>query len=144
MALATLQWYGPGLKRVIDGEIDFNGHTFKAVLIDSSYTPNRDTDDDLSDVIGNEATGTGWTTGGETLTVTTGINAAGDYVYVNIADINKTGVTLSDGKHLVVFDDTHASDALVFLMTFDTALAPVAGDLDIDFPASNGSGRISY
>jgi hypothetical protein len=65
-------------------------------------------------------------------------------VYVNIADINKTGVTLSDGKHLVVFDDTHASDALVFLMTFDTALAPVAGDLDIDFPASNGSGRISY
>mgnify|MGYP003527731229 CR=1 FL=1 len=74
MALATLQWYGPGLKRVIDGEIDFNGHTFKAVLLSSSYTPNRDTDDDLSDVITYEVTGTGWTTGGETLTVTTGIN----------------------------------------------------------------------
>jgi len=144
MALATLQWYGPGLKRVIDGEIDFNGHTFKAVLLSSSYTPNRDTDDDLSDVITYEVTGTGWTTGGETLTVTTGINTGSGYVYVNIADINKTGVTLSDGKHLVVFDDTHASDALVFLMTFDTALAPVAGNLDIDFPASNGAGRISY
>lgn len=144
MATATLQWYGPGAKRLIDGEIDFNGHTFKGILIDSTYTPNLDTDDDLADIVGKEVTGTGWTTGGETLTVTTGINTGSDYVYVSIADINLTGVTLSDGKHLVVFDDTHASDALVFLMTFDTALAPVAGDLDIDFPSSNGAARLSY
>ncbi len=142
MASATLQWYGTGLKRLIDGEIDLNGHTFKGVLCTSSYTPNRDTDDDLTDLSSYIVSGTGWAT--QTLTVTTGINTGSDYVYVNIADINLTGVTLTDGKHLVVYDDTHASDALVFLMTFDTALAPVAGDLDIDFPASNGSGRISY
>ncbi len=143
MATATLQWYGPGLERLINGEIDFNGHTFKADLVNSSYTPNRDTDNDLADITANIVTGTGWA-GAETVTVTTGINTGSDYVYVNIADINKTGVTLTDGKHLVVWDDTHASDALVFLMTFDTALAPVAGNLDIDFPASNGAGRISY
>lgn len=144
MATATLQWYGTGLKRLIDGEINFDDDTFKAVLIDSTYTPNRDTDDDLADIIADEVTGTGWTTGGETLSVTTGINTGSDYVYVNIADINLTGVTLSDAKHLVVFDDTHEDDALVFLMTFDTALAPSAGPLDIDFPATNGAGRISY
>ena len=51
---------------------------------------------------------------------------------------------IGDGTTVVVYDDTHASDALVAYGTFDTALAPTAGTLLIDFDASLGALRLTY
>jgi hypothetical protein len=142
MASGTFVWYGPAIKRMVDGEIDFNGHTFKATLLDSTYTPNADTHDDLADVIADEVTGTNWAAGGQTLTVSTAIDTANNRVSFTATDISVASVTLSDGKHLVIWDDTHASDALIGYITFDTALAPSNGPLNIDFGTEIG--RITY
>ena len=144
MATGTMAWYGLGIKRMMEGDIDVGGHVFKAMLASSSYTPNPDTHDDKADVVANEVTGTGWAAGGVTVTLDTAIDTANNRVYITISDINETTVTLSDGKHLVIYDDTHASDALLGYVTFDTALAPSAGPLSVDFDGTNGALRITY
>ncbi len=143
MASGTFAWYGPGVHRILKGEIAFATHTFKGGLINSTYTPNVDTDDDWADVSAKEVTGTNWA-GAQTLTVTTDIDTTNNRVRFFVTDISVASVTLTDGKHLVIYDDTHASDALVGYVTFDTALAPSAGPLTIDFDGTNGVGRISY
>ena len=143
MASGTFAWYGPGIHRILKGEIDFDAHTFKGGLIDSTYTPNPDTDDDWADVSAKQVTGTNWA-GPQTLTVTTDLDTTNNRVRFFVTDISVATVTLSDGKHFVMYDDTHASDALVGYVTFDTALAPSAGTLAIDFDGTNGVGRFSY
>jgi hypothetical protein len=51
------------------GNIDLDTDTFKVMLVTSSYTENKDTHTKRSDVT-NEVSGTGYTTGGATATVT--------------------------------------------------------------------------
>jgi hypothetical protein len=93
-------------------------------------------------VSANEVTGTNWAAGGQTLSITTGIDTANNRVSFTATDISVASVTLSDGKHLVIYDDTHASKALVGYVTFDTPLAPSAGTLAVDFGTEIG--RITY
>ena len=143
MASGTFAWYGPGLKRIMEGAIALTTHTIKGALVDSTYTPNVDTDDDWADASGKQVTGTNWA-GPQTLTVTTDIDTTNNRVRFFVTDISVATVTLTDGKHFVIYDDTHASDALIGYVTFDTALAPSAGTLAIDFDGTNGVGRFSY
>jgi hypothetical protein len=97
-----------------------------------------DTDDFKNDVVANEVTGTNWAAGGQTTTATVTLDAATNEVRVALSDISVATVTLTDGKHAVVYNSTPGTDAtrpLVGYVTFDTALAPTAGTLAIDFPS---------
>lgn len=63
--------YGTPIKNLMSGAntIDFDTDTFKCALVKPAYTPNVDTDDFWNDVEANElANGSGYTTGGNTLT----------------------------------------------------------------------------
>lgn len=64
MAVARL--YGPALKGLALGRFNLASDTFKCALFASSYVPNVDSHEWLSDCTG-EVTGTGYTTGGATL-----------------------------------------------------------------------------
>ena len=59
--------YGNFLAKSLNKEIDWDSDTIKVALLSSSYTPNQDTHDYYDDVVGNEVSGTGYTTGGNTL-----------------------------------------------------------------------------
>lgn len=89
----TSKAYGPALQSILNGEIDFDTDTIKAMLTTSAYTPNTDTHRYKSSVT-NEVTGTGYTAGGVTLaskTVTyTAANSWGS------ARANSTGYALGD------------------------------------------------
>lgn len=61
--------FNPALNAWAKGNIDFDSDTFKVMLVTSSYTPNKDTHDFRNDVT-NEVTGTGYSAGGATATVT--------------------------------------------------------------------------
>lgn len=63
----TSKVYGLALWGFINGDIDWDTNTIKAMLVTSSYVPNQDTHRYKSDVT-NEVTGTGYTAGGQTLT----------------------------------------------------------------------------
>jgi hypothetical protein len=61
--------YNSAAKDEATGAIDYDTDTFKAMLVTSTYTPNSDTHTKRSDVT-NEVSGTGYTAGGATVTVT--------------------------------------------------------------------------
>lgn len=109
------------------------------MLVDSSgYTPDIDADEFIDDgPRANEVTGTNWAADGEAVTFTVTQDTANDQIEVEISDISVATVTLTDGKHAVVYLDsgTDSTSYLVGYVTFNTALAPVAGTLAITFPA---------
>lgn len=61
--------YNSALRDEAIGSIDFDTDTFKVMLVTSAYTENKDTHTRRSDIT-NEITGTGYTAGGNTATVT--------------------------------------------------------------------------
>lgn len=59
----------PALRAGAIGNIDYDTDTFKVMLVTSSYTPDFDAHDFRNDVT-NEVSGTGYTAGGATVTIT--------------------------------------------------------------------------
>jgi len=76
------------------GNIDFDSNTFKAMLVTSSYTPNKDSHDKRDDVT-NEATGTGYTAGGETSTVTVTKDNTNDKVTIQFGAVSWSSSTVT-------------------------------------------------
>jgi hypothetical protein len=76
------------------GNIDFDSNTFKAMLVTSSYVPNKDTHDRLDDVT-NEVTGTGYTAGGATSTVTVTKDTANDKVTIQFGAVSWASSTIT-------------------------------------------------
>lgn len=147
MPSGTAQLYGPGLLHLLDGSVIWGSDDTYLALASSSYTPDRDAHDFWNDVSANEVTGTNWSAGGvqadgETLSLVT----ASDRVEVDITDESVASVSLSDGKHLIVYTRTPGTDAareLVGICTFDVAVAPAGGTLLLDF-STNGFVYIGY
>jgi hypothetical protein len=138
MATATFQVYGLALQNILKADIDFDTVVFKAALAATAYTPNMDTHDFLDDVVANEVTGTNWAAGGQNTNATITVDATSNEVRVALSDISVNTVTLTDGKHVIVYNSTPGTNATRHLIgygTFDTALAPTAGTLAIDFPS---------
>lgn len=55
-------WYNSGLRDIFDGTINLTSDTIKVMLVNASYTPNKD-HDFVDDVNANELSGTGYTGG---------------------------------------------------------------------------------
>mgnify|MGYP003630546735 FL=1 len=76
------------------GDIDFDTDTFKAMLVTSSYTPNKDTHDFLDDVT-NEVSGTGYTAGGATSAVTVTKDTDNDKVTIQFGAVSWATSTIT-------------------------------------------------
>lgn len=59
--------YNAAKKNIMLGNLDFDTHSFKCMLVTSAYTPDQDAHEFRSSVT-NEVTGTGYTAGGVALT----------------------------------------------------------------------------
>lgn len=85
------------LEQWAKGTIDFDTDTFKAMLTTSSYAENKDADDFRNDVT-NEVTGTGYTAGGNTVTVTVTLDTANDRVDISLGGTTWTTSTITARK----------------------------------------------
>lgn len=79
--------YNSAIDDMARGAIDFDTDTFKAMLVTSAYTPNKDTDLKRSAVT-NEVSGTGYTAGGVASTVTVTKDTALDKVTIQFASVS--------------------------------------------------------
>ncbi len=130
--------YNSMLEDLVSGSINFGSDSFKCLLVTSSYQANKDTHTKRSDV-DNETSGTGYTTGGTTVTATVAKNVSTDRVTVSFsnpswptASISAAGAVIyksrggaSSADELVVFIDlggTVSSTTGTFSVTFSTAL----------------------
>jgi hypothetical protein len=76
------------------GDIDFDTDTFKAMLVTSSYTPNKDTHDFRDDVT-NEVSGTGYTAGGVASAVTVTKDTGNDKVTIQLGAVSWASSTIT-------------------------------------------------
>lgn len=86
--------YNSCIDDVVRNNIDFEVDTFKAILVTSSYVPNKDADDKRNDVT-NEVTGTGYVAGGIACAVTVTKDVANDKVTVQLGALSWPSSTLT-------------------------------------------------
>jgi hypothetical protein len=128
--------YGNFLKQALNKEIDWDSDTIKVALLSSSYTPNQDTHDYLDDVSSFEVNGTGYTTGGITLTSKTSTyDGTNNVIVLDAADVTWSSSTIT-ARYAVVYDDSGAS----------AATKPLIGYVDFgsDQSSTNGNFTITW
>lgn len=92
------------------GNIDFDTDTFKVMLTTSTYTENKDTHAFRSDVT-NEVTGTGYTAGGNTVTVTVTLDTVNDRVDISLGGTTWPSSTITARKAVYYKSRGGASNA---------------------------------
>lgn len=120
-------------KRIADGTIDLDSHTFKVVLLTSAYTPDA-TDAVFADLNGEVTDGNGYTSGGGTLTGVTWALAGGTATF-DANDLSWTSATFT-ARYGVIYDFTATNKDLVMLIDFGGDKSPSNGTLTLLFNAS--------
>ncbi len=143
MAAGNWIMYDNAKLEIAKATIDLDSHTFKVMLTTSSYTPSRGSHTVKADVTNEVANGNGYTTGGAALTSVAVTNSSGTTTF----DAADPAWTASGGslvfRNAVIYDDTHASDALLAYCVLDTANVTVA-DGQIFTLQLNASGILTF
>lgn len=116
---------------LMKGTFDLVNDTVKVALMNTShaFTPTHDT---WANVSANEVTGTGYTTGGQTLqTKTVTVDDANNRGVWDAADLTWANSTIT-AYHAVIYD-TSASDALIGSIDFGGAQASSSGNFIIQW-----------
>jgi len=126
--------YNNALWNQVKGAIDFDTDTFKVMLLTSSYTANKDTDNFLNDVEANQVTGTGYTAGGATATVSvSAIDTTNDRIEVALGAVSWVTSTIT-ARYAVYYKSrggASSADELVALVDFGSNIASAGGTFSL-------------
>jgi hypothetical protein len=124
--------YNSAIDDIVRGAIDADTDTFKALLVTSSYSPNKDTHDKRDDVT-NEVTGTGYTAGGVTTACTVTKDTANDRVTLQFAAVSWATSTIT-ARALVIYKSrggASSADELVAYNDFGSDVSSTAGTFSV-------------
>ena len=114
-----------------NGDIDFGADTFKCMLLTSSYTPNKDTDEFRDDIEANEVAATGgYTAGGVAATVTVGaLDTVNDRVNISLGGISipTSTITARYGAYYKSRGGASSADELVAVIDFGSDVVSTGG-----------------
>ena len=114
------------------GNIDFDTNSFKAMLVTSTYTPNKDTHDKRDDVT-NEVSGTGYTAGGVASVCTVTKDTATDRVTLSFAAVSWASSTIT-ARGLVYYKTrggASSADELVAYNDFGSDVSSSGGTFSV-------------
>lgn len=113
------------IERLHEGEINWQSHTFKVALTNTAPVA---TNNNLSDIT-QIANGNGYTTGGSTTTISASSQTSGTYKAV-AGDVvfTASGGSVGPFRYAVLYDDTHANDALVGWHDYGSAVTLANGE----------------
>lgn len=120
--------YTSALDDLARNNIDFDSNTFKAMLVTSTYSPNKDTHDKRDDIT-NEVTGTGYTAGGVTSTVTVTKDVSNDKVTIQFGSVSWAASTIT-ARGCVYYKSrggASSADELVAYNDFGTDISSSGG-----------------
>lgn len=138
--MATGKWYGSAVSKMATKQIDWTNDTIKVGLVTSTYTPDVDTHDEWADVSANEASGSGYTAGGKTLSgKTLTYDAATNTWTFDASDVLWNGVTVTF-RYAVIYDDTVSGKPLLGYIDFTSNQVATAQDLTIKWESGANSG----
>lgn len=93
--------YDSFLDDVARGQIDVDGDTFYALITTNSYTPNQGTHTRRSDIT-NEVSGTGYTAGGQSVTVSVSKDTTNHQIVITLGGGTWTSSTIT-GRKIVYY-----------------------------------------
>jgi len=114
-----------------------SGNTFKLALYTSSATLDATT---TAYSATNEASGTGYSAGGGTLTNVTP-TTSGTTAFTDFDDLTFSSATITANGALI-YNDTAAGDPSVVVLAFGGDKTSTAGDFTIQFPTADASNAI--
>ena len=126
---------------VLDGTFDFSSGTaqvFKIALFTSSATLDATT---TGYSVTNEVSGTGYTAGGEDLTISANPASTGTTAFLDFDDVTWTTATITARGALIYLADGGTNPA-VAVLDFGADKTSTAGDFTIVFPAADASNAI--
>ena len=126
---------------LLDGEMDFSSdtsQTFKIALFTSSATLGAAT---TAYSTTNEVTGTGYTAGGNTLTISTNPTTSGTTAYLDFADTTWSAATIT-ARGALIYKADGATNPAVAVLDFGSDKTSTAGDFTIQFPTADASNAI--
>jgi len=126
--------YNSAKTDLLNANVDYDNDTIKVALVTSSYTPNVDSHEFFSDIT-NEASGTGYTAGGETLTgkQITQDNTDNEGVF-DAEDVTWASSTIT-ARGAVIYKSTGtpSTSNLICYVDFGTDKSSSAGDFIIQW-----------
>ena len=125
-------------KELMEGVHNFTTHTFKIALYTSSATLDATT---TAYSATNEVSGTNYTAGGNTLTVTGGaVSTSGTTAYIDFSDTTWADATITARGALIY--NSSASNKAVAVLDFGADKTSTAGDFTVSFPTADASNAI--
>lgn len=126
---------------ILDGDFDFSSdtsQTFKIALYTSSATLGAST---TAYSATNEVSGTGYTAGGEELTISANPTSSGTTAYLDFADITWSTATIT-ARGALIYLANGGTNPAVAVLDFGSDKTSTAGDFTIQFPAADASNAI--
>lgn len=126
-------------KALLDGEMDFSSDTaqvFKIALYTSSASLDAAT---TAYTTSNEVSGTGYTAGGNTLSVVP-TTTSGTTAFIDFADTTWSAATITARGALIY--KSGGGNPAVAVLDFGTDVTSTAGDFTIQFPTADASSAI--
>lgn len=127
-------------KALLDGEMDFSSdtaQTYKIALYTSTASLDATT---TAYTTSNEVTGTGYTAGGNTLTISTNPTTSGTTAYLDFADTTWSSATITARGALIY--QAGGTNPAVAVLDFGGDKTSTAGDFTIQFPTADASNAI--
>ncbi len=145
MAAGNFVFYGAFFENLAKGIIDLDGHTIKAMLMGSGYTPDDDTDAVVADISANEVNAGTFPDYARVTLTTVSVTRTG-MVTTFTSDPADFGATVDiTAAYIVLYDDTPTSpaDPLIGYADLNTGGATVSsvdGPFEVSPHATNGWG----
>lgn len=115
------------------GSIDFDTDSFKVMLTTSAYTEDKDAHDFRNDVT-NEVSGTGYTAGGNSVTVSVTLDTANDRVDISLGGTTWTSSTITarKGVYYKARGGASSADELIAVNDFGSDVVTSAGTFTLN------------
>lgn len=126
-------------QELMEGVHDFTTQTFKIALYTSSATLSAAT---TAYSATNEVSGTGYTAGGNTLTVTGGaVSTSGTTAFVDFVDSTWSSATIT-ARGAVIYNSSVAGNPAVAVLDFGADKSSTSGDFTVVFPTADAASAI--
>lgn len=126
---------------ILDGTFDFSSGTsqvFKIALFTSSATLGAST---TAYSTSNETSGTGYTAGGNTLTISTNPTSSGTTAYLSFSNVTWSTATIT-ARGALIYLANGTTNPSVAVLDFGGDKTSTAGDFTINFPTADASSAI--
>lgn len=126
---------------ILDGDFDFSSGTaqvFKIALYTSAATLAAST---TAYSATNEVSGTGYSAGGNTLTISTNPTSSGTTAFLDFADTTWSTATIT-ARGALIYLANGTTNPAVAVLDFGSDKTSTAGDFTIQFPTADASNAI--